>query len=259
MTQRAVAKALDLSVRSVADLVLRGMPRHRDGRRWGYDVGECKRWYRARKRAEKAARRKGKKPRTELEKARLQKAVALTTKREKELRRMRETTLPAEVAADLAAEAGDTLREAAQPLPAAWATRCTNLPDRPEAVKVLHAFRDELTTTLRGAATASAREPEEQSDPPETLDDARARRWTADAELIELRAKLEDGRYVTLESLGEEVRDVLYRVRSRVMGLPDRFASELVGIQRAPAARRILERAVAEALAPLDATPPADD
>jgi phage terminase Nu1 subunit (DNA packaging protein) len=255
VSQRQVARDLGVTVRAIQDAVDRGMPRHRNGRGWSYHTPECRRWYRARQRAAEAGRAKKREPRTELDRARLRKARAIAARSERALDELRRSVLTPSDEAALMAESRDVLREAAKPVPRAWATRFVGVDDLPEAGQRLLDFRDALLEALRGAAGEGnpVPEPIPARTPPTTLSETRARRWNADAEVIELRARLEAGELVSLDDAEQRVAEVLTHLRASVLSIPGRYAHELVGLTKS-AAERALAAAVEGALVCLDAT-----
>ena len=255
VSQREAARDLGLSVRAIQDAVDRGMPRHRKGQRWGYDLRECRAWYRARKRAAEAETKRKRKPRSELDRARLRKAVALCVRSERALADLRASVLPASDVPGLLAEVADDLRTAAAPLPKVWARRVVGLGGAPDAADVLADFRDALLEALRGDQTEAAEEQSAKAAPvkaPTTLQEARARRWNADAELVELRAGLDEGDLDSLDSVEGQLQDILLTLRWAILGMPGRLAQDFVRIGRKPQAERRLRSAVAAALSPLD-------
>jgi phage terminase Nu1 subunit (DNA packaging protein) len=259
VSQRQVARDLGVSVRAIQDAVDRGMPRHRNGRGWAYHAPECRRWYRARQRAAEAGRAKKREPRTELDHARLRKAVAIAARSERALDELRRSVLTPSDCAGLMAESRDVLREAAKPVPGAWAARFAGVADLAEAGHGLLDFRDALLGALRGAAGEGDPMPEPipARTPPTTLAETRARRWNADAEVIELRARLEAGELVSLDDAERAFTEVLTHLRASVLSIPGRYAHELVGLTKS-AAERALTAAVEDALACLDAVASAD-
>lgn len=77
---------------------------------------------------------------------------------------------------------------------------------------------------------------------------SRARKTAAQALLAELEVAERRGLLVPVDTIAETLTVVGERIRQRLLGMPDRWALELVGIEEEVEAREVLERAVGEAL-----------
>lgn len=87
----------------------------------------------------------------------------------------------------------------------------------------------------------------------ESFEKARARKTAAEADLKLLQLAERRGILVPVDVIQTTLARVAERIRQRILGIPDRWALELVGLEEEADARAVLERAVSEALEDLAA------
>jgi hypothetical protein len=78
------------------------------------------------------------------------------------------------------------------------------------------------------------------------LEEARVRKWTAEARRAEYDLARTEGSMVTVDDMERLLEDVLQRLRGKLLSLPSKLAPQMVAIDSYPEALAILDREVAE-------------
>lgn len=82
----------------------------------------------------------------------------------------------------------------------------------------------------------------------ESFEKARARKTSAQAQLAELQVAERRGLLVPIDVVSATLSLVCERIRQQLLGIPDRWALQLVGVDEEEAARAVLDLAVSETL-----------
>ena len=89
---------------------------------------------------------------------------------------------------------------------------------------------------------------------PTDFEEARARKMAAEARLAELMLAREEGKLLAIDDVEREWRQVLERLRAKLLSVPSRYAPALVGRRSIPEAIQVLQQLVEETMLALSET-----
>lgn len=95
---------------------------------------------------------------------------------------------------------------------------------------------------------AKARAESERDATPLDLEEARARKMTADAELAELELGRLRGELVPVDAVRTTMADLTSRVRAQLLAIPGRYSARIVGLPSLAEAARALDLAMRDVL-----------
>lgn len=96
---------------------------------------------------------------------------------------------------------------------------------------------------------------------PTSLEEAKLRKLSAEAEIVELELGEKRGQLLSIDFVRKDWERLLYAFRSRLLNAPSRWAADLVGLDTVEAVEAKLEAMIEDAMGALseDATGYADD